>query len=141
MAGRLLNAMFVILIGTVSYWGGGSSSIALAIVFMLQMAFVGSVEKSETGVFAEYFANTDTPQWKHGIDITQMIVWSVCAVVGGVLVESKSQADSGYGSGSGGGGHGYALRLTGLLEFFGVVFGMIAVFFRGYGIGVNDTNL
>mmetsp|Transcript_32330 Transcript_32330/g.59787 ORF Transcript_32330/g.59787 Transcript_32330/m.59787 type:complete len:672 (+) Transcript_32330:81-2096(+) len=141
MAVRLLGAMFVILIGTVSYWGSGGSSIALAIVFILRMAFVGFVEKAETRVFAEYFVNTDTPQWKHGMDMAQMIVWSVCAAVGGVLVESKSQADSGYGSGSGGGGYGYVLRLTGLLEFFGVVFVMIAMFFRRYGIGVNDTNL
>ena len=81
----------------------------------------------------------NTTIWKQGVEMATMVVWSIFASVGGVLVEAKSLPDSGYGMGASGGGYGYVLRLTGALEFSGVLIMSAIIFCRYKNIGVKDN--
>ena len=142
MTYRLLGATFVMIIGTDGYsnWNYGSG-VALSVLFVLRMACVTSASKIETGLFMKYIASIidNTIIWKQGVEMATLVLWSIFASVGGVLVEAKSLPDSGYGKGYGGGGYGYVLRLTGaLLEFSGVLIMAAVILCRYYNIGVKD---
>ena len=67
-------------------------------------------------------------KWKQGMEMANVIIWSLFATAGGVFMEMHSEGGGsgdvseggGYGSGSWGGGYGYVLRLTGYVQLAGV---------------------
>jgi len=128
MSLKFVAALFVMIIGSDGYdnWEYGSS-ISLSVMFVLRMAFVNSAGHFRT--FEDYIVtitNAEPMMWKQGMEMVTIVTWSIFSAVGGVWIESKSLPQGGYGAGSGGGGYGFVLRLTGALEFSGVVI-MIAV--------------
>ena len=111
------------IIGSDGYdnWEYGSS-ISLSVMFVLRMAFVNSAGHFRT--FEDYIVtitNAEPMMWTQGMEMVTIVTWSIFSAVGGVWIESKSLPEGGYGAGSGGGGYGFVLRLTGTLEFSGVV--------------------
>ena len=126
------------IIGSDGYdnWEYGSS-ISLSVMFVLRMAFVNSAGHFRT--FEDYIVtitNAEPMMWKQGMEMVTIVTWSIFSAVGGVWIESKSLPEGGYGAGSGGGGYGLVLRLTGALEFSGVVLMIAVVICGNYDVGI-----